>query len=67
MKIAVLVPAYNEENQIRNTIKGIMDIPYNIDLFVIDDGSTDNTVKYVQEFKNVNLLRMEQIKEKGMR
>ena len=65
MKIAVLVPAYNEENQIRNTIKGIMNIPYDIDLFVIDDGSTDNTVKYVQEFKNVNLLTYGANKGKG--
>lgn len=65
MKIAVLVPAYNEEKQISNTIKGILSIPYDIDLFIVDDGSNDNTVNCVKEFKNVILLAYGENKGKG--
>jgi len=46
MMLVVVIPAYNEEKTIGNVIK---DIPRklfdNIKILVIDDGSTDNTVK----------------------
>ena len=52
MKISVLIPAYNEEQNIRReTIEGVRELTGNtggnekakIDIIVIDDGSTDNT------------------------
>lgn len=51
--ISVLVPAFNEENTIENTIKAIFKIKYPIEeLIVLNDGSTDNTKKVVK-----NLLK----------
>ena len=50
MKLVIMIPAYNEEKLISSVIK---DIPRNIaddvKVVVIDDGSTDNTVKVAKE------------------
>lgn len=44
-KILVIVPAFNEQANIRNTLKEISSSPLNIDAVVIDDGSTDGTAQ----------------------
>ena len=47
---SVLVPAYNEEKVIEQTIRRILASDYpNLELIVIDDGSTDNTSGVVRE------------------
>ena len=56
MKIAVIIPAFNEENEILNTLQGVKDINYDIDIFVVDDGSKDNTINLVKSIANVTLL-----------
>jgi len=51
--ISVLVPAFNEQETIGETIKAIFDVEYPIkELIVLNDGSTDNTGKIVK-----NLLK----------
>jgi cellulose synthase/poly-beta-1,6-N-acetylglucosamine synthase-like glycosyltransferase/peptidoglycan/xylan/chitin deacetylase (PgdA/CDA1 family)/spore germination protein YaaH len=43
-RIAVLIPAYNEEKVIVRTIRSVLHSDYeNLHVIVIDDGSTDNT------------------------
>ena len=44
-KIIIAIPAYNEEYAIGNVVKGIYDLGMDIDVFVIDDGSNDETLK----------------------
>jgi len=45
-RVAVLIPAYNEEKVIVRTIRSVMMSNYkNIRIIVIDDGSTDNTYR----------------------
>jgi len=45
-RVAVLVPAYNEEKVIVRTIRSVMMSNYkNLRVIVIDDGSTDNTYR----------------------
>ena len=45
-RVAILIPAYNEEKVIARTIRSVMMSNYkNIRIIVIDDGSTDNTYK----------------------
>ena len=46
MSISVLIPAYNEEKSIKETIEHVIqsDYPKNkLEVIVINDGSTDNT------------------------
>jgi cellulose synthase/poly-beta-1,6-N-acetylglucosamine synthase-like glycosyltransferase/peptidoglycan/xylan/chitin deacetylase (PgdA/CDA1 family)/spore germination protein YaaH len=45
-RVAVLIPAYNEEKVIVRTIRSVMMSNYkNLRVIVIDDGSTDNTYR----------------------
>ncbi len=49
-KVAVLIPAYNEETVIARTIRSVMMSNYkNIRILVIDDGSKDRTFDVVHE------------------
>ncbi len=48
--ISVLVPAWNEEKTIKDTIERIFEVDYPIrELIVLNDGSTDNTKRIVKE------------------
>lgn len=50
-KVSVLIPAWNEEVGIIKTIQSVLDTQYsNLELIVINDGSTDRTGKLVKEF-----------------
>jgi peptidoglycan-N-acetylglucosamine deacetylase len=49
-RVAVLIPAYNEEKVIARTIRSVLMSNYkNIRIIVIDDGSTDNTYQIASE------------------
>ncbi|MGN1152815.1 MAG: glycosyltransferase family 2 protein [Candidatus Gastranaerophilaceae bacterium] len=51
--VSILIPAYNHEKYIQETIKSIINQTYkNIELIIIDDGSTDSTWNKIQEIKN---------------
>lgn len=58
--ISVLVPAWNEEKTIRDTIEHIFEIDYPIkELIVLNDGSTDDTKRIVSELmKKYSKLRL---------
>lgn len=48
--VSVLIPAYNEEENIAATIESILTSDYHLyEIIVIDDGSTDNTSTIVAE------------------
>ena len=42
-KVLIIIPAYNEEENILSTYKSIVNSKYNYDVIVINDGSKDNT------------------------
>ncbi len=49
-RVAVLIPAYNEEKVIVRTIRSVMMSNYkNIRIIVIDDGSSDNTARAARD------------------
>jgi biofilm PGA synthesis N-glycosyltransferase PgaC len=56
-KISLLIAAYNEENNIGETIRGIknQDYPAEIEIVIVDDGSTDNTVRALRAMHLPNL------------
>ena len=49
MRILIAVIAYNQEKNIKKTIKDLMDHNIGFDIVVIDNGSTDNTKKFAFE------------------
>jgi len=53
--VTVAIPCYNEEQTISKTIKSLLLLDYpkdKIKIFVVDDGSSDNTWNVIQEFKD---------------
>jgi glycosyltransferase involved in cell wall biosynthesis len=54
-RVSVIVPAYNAEATIERTISSVLNQTYtNLEVLVVDDGSTDETAAIVQRFANVN-------------
>jgi biofilm PGA synthesis N-glycosyltransferase PgaC len=55
--VSLLIAAYNEEDNILETVRGIkgQDYPGGIEIIVVDDGSTDNTVDLLQSLGMRNL------------
>lgn len=52
-KILVIIPTYNELENIRKIIPLVLQQDENIDILVVDDNSPDNTGKYVEEKSRV--------------
>ena len=51
--ISIIVPVYNAEKFIDDTIKSVLDQTYqNFELLLIDDCSTDNSVKLIKKYKD---------------
>lgn len=65
-KIGVVVPAYNEEKNIGNTLSEIPDFVDRI--YVVDDGSTDKTSEIVKEFakKDPRIVLIRHEKNQGV-
>ena len=56
-KLAILIPAYNEEKSINECVDNQSSININIDKFdiiIANDGSTDSTLKILKEKKNIS-------------
>ncbi len=52
-KVSIVIPAYNKYDQTRQTINSILNQTYkNIEIIVVDDGSTDVTYKLESEYNN---------------
>ena len=57
LKILVIIPAYNEAENIVNTVRTVTDCGY--DYVVINDGSRDNTLQVCHE-NNINVVDLPQ-------
>lgn len=62
--VSIVIPAYNAGEFLRDSLKSCVEQTYpNIEIVLIDDGSTDNTRELVNEFintKNFHYIRNEQ-------
>lgn len=56
-KLTVLIPAYNEENGIKQVLHQVLEVCGKDDeIIVVDDGSTDNTANVVRSVSGVRLI-----------
>ena len=77
-KISILIPCYNEEENVRDMVRKIKEVfldeelkKYNYEIVFIDNASTDNTQKiiesdvsyYISNVKQKNLTNFTEIKE----
>ena len=54
MKTLVIIPTYNEKENIRNIVQAIFAQNLQVDILVVDDNSPDGTAKIVQEMQKDN-------------
>lgn len=63
--ISVIIPAYNEEDRIVNTLLAVKNIPWIQNIIVMDDGSKDNTFLKASSVQGIEVIRKEVNKGKG--
>lgn len=56
MKIALIIPTYNEAENIRSLIHAINRLKINLKIIIVDDASPDGTGKIVSSFPDVVLI-----------
>ena len=58
--VSVIIPCYNVSKSIADCLNAVQQSDYpNIEIIVVDDKSTDNTVDIVRSFKNVQLYTLD--------
>ncbi len=63
--VSVVIPVYNRENTINRAIDSALSQTYsNVEVIVVDDGSTDKTVSIVKEYDDCRIKLICQ-KERG--
>jgi len=67
MKLSVLIPCYNEEETIEEVIKRTQGVqtPYEKEIIVVDDGSTDRSCLVVERYPKARLVRHTSNRGKG--
>ncbi|MEA5497266.1 glycosyltransferase family 2 protein [Limnoraphis robusta Tam1] len=66
-KVSIITPAYNAEQYIPKAIQSTLSqTEPDIEMIVVDDGSTDQTVKIVQEFSDQRLRLLQNDTNRGI-
>lgn len=56
--VSVLIPAYNHEEYVLETLESIRSQSYeNLELIILNDGSTDRTAEVIQDFAAIHIAR----------
>lgn len=64
--VSVIIPSYNRAFSIGRAIQSVLDQTYkNLELIIVDDGSTDNTEEVVKDFKNPQIRYIKHKQNKG--
>ena len=61
----VIIPTYNEKENIENIIKTVLDLNVHFDVLVLDDNSPDETAGIVKEIQKINKERIYLIEREG--
>lgn len=59
--VTVIVPCWNEESTIEGTVQSLLSLNYPMDklsIFLVDDGSTDNTWQVLKRFEHYPSIRI---------
>lgn len=55
IKVSIIVPVYNTEKYLRKCIESLINQTYtNIEIVLVDDGSTDNSLSIMKEYNNTD-------------
>ena len=59
VKNLIVIPAYNEEESLEKTVAGLQRLPSDYEILIVDDGSTDKTVKRARSAKKESKLEVQ--------
>lgn len=67
VSLAVVMPVYNEERTVAQAIADVLaaDLPCDLQLIVVDDGSTDRTPELIAAMDDPRLIRIRHEKNRG--
>lgn len=58
-QVAIIIPAFNEEEQIASVLEIVSKIDFADEILVVNDGSSDRTAEVVKKFPRVKLISRE--------
>jgi glycosyltransferase involved in cell wall biosynthesis len=62
IKISVVIPSYNHRYYIEKAVESVLNqSECNLELIVVDDGSTDDSLSYLRQIKDSRLILVEQV------
>lgn len=64
-QLTVVIPAFNEEETILRVIERVREIPYTLQIIVVDDCSRDRTAALVQDLEGIEFRRHDVNQGKG--
>ncbi len=59
--VTIIVPCFNEEGTVEKTVLSLLALRYpknKLHIFIVDDGSTDNTWEIIQQFKDDSRVKL---------
>jgi glycosyltransferase involved in cell wall biosynthesis len=65
VKIAAIIPAFNEEHRIASVLEAVLGSALCNEVIVVNDGSTDRTVQVVRRYPGVRLIELPRNVGKG--
>lgn len=66
-KVSVIIPLYNEEKYIKECIESVVNQTYkNLEIIIVDDCSTDNSLKVVKKIKDDRIKIIKLKENKGV-
>lgn len=66
-EVSVLMPAYNREHYIEDSIQSILDQTYtNFELIILNDGSSDKTLEKIASFKDSRIRLLQNDQNRGI-
>lgn len=58
--VSIIIPCFNSESYISECIESVIEQDYgNIEIIVVDDGSTDNSAEVISKYKEVSFYKQE--------
>ena len=60
MKVAIIIPCYNEKRDVLSVLKNVLkSTNFKKEIIVVDDGSTDATYEILNKIHDIKLLSFE--------
>jgi glycosyltransferase involved in cell wall biosynthesis len=65
MNISLIIPSYNTEKHLINTYNSVRKYYKDVEMVIINDGSTDNTSTWLDNLKDDNVIKINSKERKG--